>query len=388
MNRRLALLEEKPFPAYVVWELTLKCDQRCDHCGSRAFRARAGELDLLQALSVVASLKNLGTKEVVLIGGEAYLHENFIEIAHALHKAGISVSMTTGGQGLDLSLAKKIGECGIKRVSVSIDGLTKSHDRMRARAGSFDKALNAVKNLLECKIKALVNTTINRLNKSELEELYQLFLTLGVTSWQVQLMAPLGRAADRPGLLIEPYDLLDIMPRLAQLKKRGFKDGILIMPGNNLGYFGPQEALLRSPHEDGKDYFAGCQAGRFILGIESDGTVKGCPSMQTYAYRAGTVKEQRLEEIWHSALALKSLRNDDAKKLWGFCETCAFKETCKGGCTFTAHSFFGRAGNNPYCFYRAQHFASQGLKEKLIPIKKAVEQPFHHGLFAIELEAL
>ena len=35
-QRRLNVLSRDFFPAYVVWELTLKCDLACTHCGSRA----------------------------------------------------------------------------------------------------------------------------------------------------------------------------------------------------------------------------------------------------------------------------------------------------------------------------------------------------------------
>ena len=39
------------------------------------------------------------------------------------------------------------------------------------------------------------------------------------------------------------------------------------MPGNNLGYFGPEEALLRSTERGGRDHYHGCMAGRFLMGI-------------------------------------------------------------------------------------------------------------------------
>jgi radical SAM protein with 4Fe4S-binding SPASM domain len=385
MTRRLNILEKKPFPAYVVWELTLKCDQRCSHCGSRASVARAGELDRAAALTVVAELKSLGALEVVLIGGEAYLHHDFIEIAEALVAAGMEVSMTTGGQGMSASLAQSIKEIGIKRVSVSIDGLAKTHDRVRAKKHSFNNAITAIKNLKNAQIIPTVNTTINSLNKSELEELYSLFIGLGVRAWQVQILVPLGRAADRPGLLLEPHDLIDIIPRISRLKEQAFKDGMLIMPGNNLGYFGPEEAELRSMESGGRDYFMGCQAGRFILGIESDGTIKGCPSLQTKDYQAGTVKEESLIKLWEESLALNTLRSDESKELWGFCKSCVFAKTCKGGCTFTAHSLFGRAGNNPYCYHRAKDFARRGLKEKLTLVERAAGLPFDYGRFKIDV---
>lgn len=386
MKRRLDILQSEPFPAYVVWELTLRCDQRCTHCGSRADMPRAHELNEAEALAVVKDLVALKTKEVILIGGEAYLHEGFLSVTKALRAGGIEVGLTTGGRGITKDLALAMKAAGIDRVSVSIDGLEATHDLLRANKGSFSHAIEALDHLQQATISPTVNTTINRLNKSQLEELYEVLRNAGIRAWQVQIIAPLGRAADRPDMLLQPYDLLDIIPRLAKLKKRAFKDKIIIMSGNNLGYFGPDEALLRSPSEEMSDYFSGCQAGRFIMGIESNGTIKGCPSLQTDAYAAGSVKEQPLTTLWHSSKQLLSLRNGSKKELWGFCETCDFKEPCQGGCTFTAHSLFGKAGNNPYCFYRASVMAKKGLKERLIRTSEAWGSPFDHALFRIEIE--
>ena len=41
------------FPRIAVWELTLACNMRCGHCGSRAGRARPDELDTEEALELV-----------------------------------------------------------------------------------------------------------------------------------------------------------------------------------------------------------------------------------------------------------------------------------------------------------------------------------------------
>src|SRR5882672_633144 len=60
-------------PVHVVWEITLACDLKCMHCGSRAGHRRPRELDTRECLEVVDALARLGTREVSLIGGEAYL---------------------------------------------------------------------------------------------------------------------------------------------------------------------------------------------------------------------------------------------------------------------------------------------------------------------------
>ena len=385
-NRRLSVLSGGWFPAYVVWELTLACDHACRHCGSRAVVARSDELSTEKALAVVGELAALGAREVVLIGGEAYLHPGFLAVIVALRAAGITPALTTGGAGVDAELARAMAAAGLARASVSIDGLREAHDRQRAKPGSFAAATAALGHLGAAGIDLAANTNLNRTNQADLEGLYQHLRGAGVRSWQLQLTAPLGRAADHPQLLLQPYDLLGLLPRIDALKQRGWREGLLIRPGNNLGFFGPEELRLRSQRPGDGDSFGGCQAGRFVMGIESDGAVKGCPSLPTAAYVGGSVATQPLAQIWADSPPLAFTRGPVA--LWGRCASCAFAEMCRGGCNFTAHALFGRPGNNPYCHYRALELARQGRRERLVPEAPAPGTPFDHGRFALVEEPL
>jgi radical SAM protein with 4Fe4S-binding SPASM domain len=387
--RRLDVTQPPPLhPAYVVWELTLACDQPCTHCGSRAGTARTGELSTDEALKVVAQLAATGAREVVLIGGEAYLHPGFLEIVAALAQAGVRASLTTGGRGITPALAASMKAAGLHAASVSIDGLEPTHDLMRACRGSFASATAALRHLRGAGLLTAANTNVNRLNAGDLEGLYEQLVELRVSAWQVQITAPLGRAADRPDLILQPWDLLDVVPRVAALKSKAREAGILLMPGNNLGYFGPEEATLRSLRPEDRDHWRGCQAGRFVLGIESNGAVKGCPSLQTAHYVGGNLRDSGLTDIWNHAPQLAFTRHRTVDDLWGFCRTCTFAATCMGGCSFTAHAIFGRPGNNPYCHYRARTLARAGRRERLIPKTAAPGLPFDNGTFDVIEEPL
>jgi radical SAM protein with 4Fe4S-binding SPASM domain len=387
-GRRLDVVQTRPHPAYVVWELTLRCDHACGHCGSRAGVARDGELTTAEALGVVEQLARMGAREVVLIGGEAYLHDGFLDVVRALRARGIVPAMTTGGRGITAELARGMAAAGVAHVSVSIDGLEATHDRMRRLAGSWRGAITALDHLRAAGIAVGSNINLNRLNHRDLEPLYDELRARGVTAWQIQLTAPLGRAADRTRMILQPWDLLDVVPRIAALKRRAFADGVLVTPGNNLGYFGPEETLLRSPDAGGRDHWHGCQAGRFVMGIESDGAVKGCPSLQTAHYVGGNLRERSVRAIWDEAPELAFARARTVDDLWGFCRTCDFASTCLGGCTFTAHAVMGRPGNNPYCHYRARTFAKRGLRERLVAGEAATGTPFDCGSFEIVVEPL
>lgn len=387
MRRRLEVAPGEHFPAYVVWELTLRCDQACTHCGSRASAARPDELSTEEAVDLAGQLAEMGTREVVLIGGEAYLHEGFLDVVRALVRRGVRAGLTTGGRGVTAELAKAMKAAGIAQASVSVDGLEAAHDRMRNLKGSFVQATAALGHLKAAGIRVTANTNLNRSNRADVEDLYEHLKAQGIVGWQIQITTPLGRAADRTAMILQPWDLIDLLPRIARIKERAVLDGIRILPGNNLGYFGPEESLLRSadPTKQ-KDHWAGCQAGRFVMGIESDGAVKGCPSLQTSAYVGGRVRERSVASIWEEAPELAFTRKRTVEDLWGYCRTCAFGSVCKGGCSFTAHSLFGRPGNNPLCHFRAREMKKAGKRERLVPKDAAPGRPFDNGLWEIVVE--
>ena len=81
-------------PHYAVWELTLRCDLACHHCSSRAGRARPDELSTERALALVVELRDLGIEEVTLIGGEAYLRSDWLDIVRAVRASGMRCTST------------------------------------------------------------------------------------------------------------------------------------------------------------------------------------------------------------------------------------------------------------------------------------------------------
>jgi radical SAM protein with 4Fe4S-binding SPASM domain len=106
-------------------------------------------------------------------------------------------------------------------------------------------------------------------------------------------------------------------------------------------------------YADEREHWSGCSAGLNVLALESDGTVKGCPSLPAVAYAGGNVSDLSLESLWLAGVpSLSFARARSTAELWGFCRTCYYAEVRLGGCTWMAHSVLGRKGNNPYCHYR------------------------------------
>lgn len=382
-----------PKPIYVVWETTLRCDHECAHCGSRAGDARQDELSTEELLEVADALARMGAREVTLIGGEAYLRGDCYRLIEHMTKAGIRVTMQTGGRGLTADRARKLRAAGLAAVGVSVDGTPEVHDTLRASPGSHAAAMQGIANARAAGMIVTSNSQINRLNMHVLKETAELLAEAGVAVWRAQMTAPMGRAADRPDWLLEPYMIMEVIDTLAEIQRwavqRATERGqareraFHVRLGNNLGYFGPHETLLRSRPGSPESYWQGCSAGKFVMGIESDGTIKGCPSLPTAPYTGGNVRTAALEDIWAHAEQISFARDRGTSELWGFCKSCYYAEVCRAGCSFTAHSAIGRRGNNPFCYYRAAQLKKKGLRERIVLAKQAPGDPYDFGLYEI-----
>lgn len=378
--------DEQARPIYAVWEVTLQCDLACRHCGSRAGHARSDELSTAECLDLVRQMAALGVMEVTLIGGEAYLREDWTDIVREIRAQGMSCTMTTGGRGITPEKARAAKEAGLESVSVSIDGNEATHDRLRGVKGSYQSAFQAMDLMRAAGVKVSTNTQINRLTLPELPELLEALAAHGGHSWQLQMTVPMGRAADEPEVLFQPYEMLQVFPLLGQLKKRADELKVRIWPGNNIGYFGPYESVLKGTMPRG--HMASCGAGRSTLGIEADGAIKGCPSLPTEAWTGGNIRDASLKDIWERSAPLRYTRDRTVEDLWGYCRTCYYADECRAGCTWTSFVFFGRAGNNPYCHHRALEMERRGVREVVSRVEGAPGAPFDHGKFEIREEAL
>jgi radical SAM protein with 4Fe4S-binding SPASM domain len=378
---------EQNRPVHAVWELTLACDLKCCHCGSRAGHKRRGELSTLEAFRLVDQLAELGVREVTLIGGEAYLRKDWKQIISAVVKSGMMCSLQTGGRNMTEARIGEAVAAGLGAAGVSIDGLRELHDRLRGVQGSFEAALAALSRFQAHGVATNVTTQITREAIPQLRELCEVLLAAKVKNWQVQLTVAMGRAADNEHLLVQPYQMLELMPLLADLYQRCTQSGLLLQPGNNVGYFGPYEGLLRGSGNEAVHY-QGCFAGRNVIGIEADGTIKGCPSLATDAFGGGNVRNEPLKIIWQDTPQMSFARRLTRDDLWGLCAVCYYADVCKGGCTWTSHSLLGRAGNNPYCHHRALELAKNGQRERVAKVASAPGRSFDHGRFEIVVETL
>ena len=351
----IPLLERLGYsPKYCVWELTLTCNMRCLHCGSIAGRGRDDELSFDECLSVADQLARLGCKRVTLGGGEPTLHPRWDQIACRLTSQGVATNIISNGWTWSLGHIERAKRACVMNVAFSLDGFEEAHDKIR-RKGSFQRVVEASQASVERGLPVSVVSHVNRLNYRYLPELRTFLHDLGVSSWQIQLGNPAGVMGENQELVIQPDELLWLIPLIAEMRTDETARPHL-HPGDNVGYYGMHEIALRDQGARLK-HWIGCRAGCQVLGIESNGNVKGCLSLPSRRhgddiFLEGNLRDSSLGEIWGREGAFAFNRGFSLDQLEGFCGVCRYKDICRGGCAWTAYSHTRNRFDNPYCFYR------------------------------------
>lgn len=341
-------------PKYCVWEITSRCNMRCLHCASDFSdgRPRGDELDLAEAMDLCRQLAQLGCEKVVLSGGEALLRPDWPLIARELVALGLHVSLITNGFVVDEEAAREIRRAGICRVALSLDGLEETHNHVRVNPLSFARVLRACDLLRGEGLAVNFVTHVNRRNLPELAALETLVAELGADVWRLQLGSPMGRLAQHPELVLLPEDLPAVADFIVAAKQRR---RVAVSVGNNVGYFSRHERVLRStPNRQGLDFWCGCSAGCLNVGIEANGNVKGCLSLQSERFVEGNLRQESLAEIWSRPGAFAYTRGFEPADLHGHCAGCEYGEICRGGCVFMAFGATGSPHDNPYCLHRVE----------------------------------
>jgi radical SAM protein with 4Fe4S-binding SPASM domain len=259
------------------------------------------------------------------------------------------VELITNGL-LAEQLADPIAIAGFASVTFSVDGPEAIHDHLRGIPGSLARIAAGAKALSQRGVRIGAVTQINRVNMSHLSEILDWLALHEFGGWQLQLTMPHGRARAQHDFCLLPAEL----PMLEQIiLALGAQERIRILVGDNIGYMSRNEPQLRGLSGLGTRFWTGCQAGLSVVGITSDGHVRGCLS-QPATLNEGNLLERSLSDIWHDPNSFRYNRRFSATELSGGCHGCAFDNICRGGCHSLAMATSGTVSYNPLCSHAVE----------------------------------
>ncbi len=348
----------------LFWESTIRCNLTCAHCrrvesDETAYR----DLSSAQAKDLIGQLAELGKGQpmmpvLVFSGGEPLCREDLFELIGQAKAAGITPALATNGTLIDASVAGRIHDSGVARVSVSLDGATAEvHNRLRRLAGSFERAIEGTGYLRDAKVPFQINLTLTRHNAGQLQQVYDLAKSLGAVAVHIFMLVPVGcgrSLADTDMLSPEQYE-----QKMLEICKLDGQDELQmkVTCGPHYERVIRQKGLYKSRLQTGHGAAVpgrsghgaaskGCLAGLGVLFVGHQGDVFPCGYLPI---KCGNVLEQKLSDIWYKNEDLARMRNSG--ELEGKCGLCGYRQIC-GGCRGRAYAATGNyMAEEPFCAY-------------------------------------
>lgn len=314
----------------LLWECTLTCNANCKHCGSSAEKRKYdGELstdEIKSAFKQIATDMDSSKIQIHVTGGEPLVRKDIFEVMeYATNELGFHWGLTTNGILLNDENIQKLKKANLETISISIDGLEKTHDNFRGVPSSYNTIMTNIKNLKkENFIKHLqVTTVFHKNNINELEELYNVMLDLGLDSWRVGPMDPIGRANENSDLLLNGEEIKKLLD-FVKSNKNNKKLKILYACPGFLGLDYEKEV---------RESFFECRAGISVASILYNGDLFVCPDVpRIKRLIQGNIRVDNFKDVWENKY--QEFRKKDRTK----CEKCAKCdewEYCLGGAFHT-----------------------------------------------------
>mgnify|MGYP005754574945 CR=1 FL=1 len=328
--RNKKLLSEKPILKNLFWETTLRCNAKCKHCGSRAGENLdlKGELTTEEIKNTLQNIANKYDAREILInvtGGEPLLRQDLFEVMEFANNLGYYWGMTTNGILINDEIIEKMKQTRMSTISISLDGLQKSHDEFRQVQGSYAKIIENIKKLKKANFLNYlqVTTVVNKSNLNELEELYNEIKVLQIDSWRVLNMEPIGRTADNQDLLLNDKEYNILLDFIKEKRKKSKFDIT----------YGCSHFLGMKYEKEVRNHMFFCIAGFVTASILYNGDIYVCPSVERRKELIqGNVRTDDFVDVWENKF--KWFRNLDKFKCES-CNKCNNWKYCLGGSLHT-----------------------------------------------------
>lgn len=297
-------------PTAFYLELTFRCPNRCTGCGNvfidRQQQRHLPELGWEDWRTILEKIAPSATM-VKLTGGEPTRSPHFYKVLNELNVRGIPfVVLTSGIWSNPGKLLHAVGANErFQGFLISLHGSSAAgHELFTRSAGSYLRALQAIREAAGAGLEVSVSTILLRSNLGTLREIADTALALGARN--VIFARHIGQAI--PQVTLDPQEYIQAVEEVITLQKQGYPVKI----GNCIPQcFHPNPST-------------GCTAGLTFCTIDPTGNLRPCNHSKVVA---GNLLVQPLEKLWNSRQLL-----DWRIMLPSTCNSCPSHARCGGGC--------------------------------------------------------
>ena len=214
-------------PVQIYGTVNRRCNSRCRMC--TCWRMEDDELPASVWIRALQSLKKfVGTFNINFSGGEPLLKSDLFEILEFCSKENIMAGITTNGILLNKEKVKRIIDCRLFNVNISIDSMEdRIHDGIRGVPGMLARVKGNIDYLNECKKKAgtdlkiIVKPIVCAENLHSLDKIVEYAKKMDITGVNFQ---PIFKWSDesKEMLNVDFESLNTMIEKLIKMKQGGY----------------------------------------------------------------------------------------------------------------------------------------------------------------------
>lgn len=283
-------------PISVMIEVLTKCNMRCKHCYIPEHNSNGLTLETLKRIFI--ELREMGTLNVSLTGGEIFLREDIYEIIEAARVQHLRVFLLSNGTMLNEASVQKLRDLRVAEFSTTMFSTQPEiHDAITQHPGSLRQLLISLSYLKRYNIRVKVKMPIMYMNAVSFNAVKQYASDNGFEFLASPIIFAKTNGDRGPiSLRVSECEMPKILRQTDDINRKG---------------------MLQ--HTD-----VPCLALFYSFSIDSKGDVYPCNS---FPYKIGNCYDESLNDIWHNSEALKliqSIKKQDLHK----CTSCELLDAC------------------------------------------------------------
>ena len=323
-----------------VIHFTNNCNLNCLHCYFKSIKAEE-DLKIEEIESIIKKLVKMNVYKFLITGGEPLMRKDIFKLCRILSRYKVLFSINTNGTLLDRRMLKLLYRCGLRRVKVSLDGISpETHDTLRNKKGVWKVVMRNLKYLKkfreEKKLHWIsISTMLTKLNKDEIFEFFDFIVNdLRPDEWILERPLFSGSAKEFwDKIYLPPEDSYEIITKLLKkINEVRPKYPSRIYLDNFYDWYNPKDTASRYAFITLPQF---CREHANYLFIAANGDVVLCPCSSPKDEnlgKIGNVREERLETLWNKVVKKRLLLSKKLKT----CFTCKYLRICGSGCRVRA----------------------------------------------------
>ncbi|MBU0634320.1 MAG: radical SAM protein [Candidatus Omnitrophica bacterium] len=202
-------------PKVCQFELTFKCDLRCNYCYVDCYNNPAyikKELNTQQVKNIIDKIYAAGVLWLYFSGGDPLTRPDFLELYSYAKEKGFIIALFTNGYSISKGVAGYLSKKPPAKIEITLNAADEAlYEKISQVRGSFAKVMRGIDMMLKAKLPLKIKTQLTRDNLEEANNIKRFVEKLGLGFWPSFGISPrLNGDFSACGLRVSPDEVLRI----------------------------------------------------------------------------------------------------------------------------------------------------------------------------------